>query len=217
MAAIFVTGWAIESPAEDTIQPAASPTPGVQLEWLMDRLASRPGMRVAFRESRHLAVLSDPIHSEGLMFFSPPGDLARYTLRPVRSSVIVRGDRVFLEDATGSQSFDLASSDVARGLVGIFGVLLRGDLAELRRRYVLDFRGSGDSWALELRPRSRTLQHIIERIEVKGRGAELTRMATFEANGDRTVLVFEDAIPLSEVEGADRNRIFHPDFTGSLP
>ena len=106
---------------------------------------------------------------------------------------------------------------MARGFVGNFGVLLRGDLAELRRRYVLDFRGSGDSWTLELRPRSRTLQHIIERIEVKGRGAELTRMATFEANGDRTVLVFKNATPLSEVDEADRNRIFHPDFPGSIP
>ncbi len=215
--ALFVAGWAIESPAEDTVQSAATPVPGVQLERLMDRLASGPGMRVAFRESRHLTVLSDPIHSEGLLFFSPPGDLARYTLRPARSSVIVREDRVFLEDATGSQSFDLASSEVARGLVGNFGVLLRGDLEELRRRYVLDFRGSVDSWTLELRPRSRSLQHLIQRIEVKGRETELTRMVTFETNGDRTVLVFENAVPLSEVDKADRNRIFHPDFPGSLP
>ena len=217
VASLLVAGWAIESPAEEKIQPAASPTLGGELESLMDRMASRPGMRVAFRESRHLAVLSDPINSEGLLFFSPPGNLARYTLRPARSSVIVRGDRVFLEDATGSESFDLASSEVARGLGGNFRVLLRGDLAELRRRYVLDFRGSGDSWTLELRPRSRTLQRIIERIEVKGRGTELTRMVTFEVNGDRTVLVFENATPLSEIERADRNRIFHPDFLGSLP
>lgn len=217
VAAAILGASAPEAPGEDAVQPSSSPTSPVRLESLMDRLASGSGMRVAFRESRHLAVLSDPIQSEGLLFFAPPGNLARYTLAPARSSVIVRGDRVFLEDATGSQSFDLASSEMARGLVGNFGVLLRGDLAELRQRYILDFRGSGDSWALELRPRSRSLQHIIERIEVEGRGIELTRMVTFETNGDRTVLVFENATPLSQIDESDRERIFQPDFLGSFP
>lgn len=202
-----------ERPASDS---AAAPPP-VQLEALMDRFASSQGMRVPFRESRRLAILSEPIESEGVFFFAPPGDLARYTLRPGRSRVIVRGDRVLFEDATGRQSFDLSSNETARGFVGNFGVLLRGDLAELRRRYTLDFRTTGDSWTLEMRPRSREMRHLIERIEVQGRGIELHRMETFGTNGDQTALVFGEVVPLSDLDASERDSIFSLDSTGALP
>ena len=217
VAAALLGVWAVDSAGAGTDRKSSVETPSIRLESVMDRLASKPGMRVAFREARHLAVLSEPIRSEGFLFFAPPGDMARYTLHPARSSVIVRGDRVFLEDGTGRQSFDISSNEMAQGLVGNFGILLRGDLLELRRRYVLEFRGSGDSWVLQLQPRSRSLRHLVDRIEVEGQGGELARVVTTETNGDRTVLVFEDVTPLPEIEGLDREKFFHPDFPSSLP
>ena len=195
--------------SENTAPPA--------LEALMKRLASTPGIKVPFRESRHLAILSEPIEAEGVFFFAPPGDLARITLRPGRSRVVVRGDRVVLEDATGRQAFDISTHEMARGLVGNFGILLRGDLVELRRRYVLDFHGTEDSWTIAMRPRAREMRMLVERIEIEGEGTHLSRMTTFESNGDRTDLFFGKAIPLSELDPSERREIFSVDSPSFLP
>jgi len=201
-------------PVRDERAPPPAP---VGLEALMEQLASTSGMKVPFRESRRLAILSEPIESEGVFFFAPPGDLARTTLRPGRSRVVVRGDRVVFEDATGRQTFDISTDKLAQGLVGNFGVLLRGDLAELRRRYVLDFRVTQGAWMIEMRPRAREMRMLVERIEVVGEGAHLSRMTTFESNGDRTDLFFGKAIPLSEIDPAERREIFSVDSPGFLP
>ena len=130
---------------------------------------------------------------------------------------MVRGDRVVFEDATGRQSIDLSTHATARGLVGNFGILLRGDLSELRRRLLIDIHGSDDSWTLEMRPRSREMRMLVERIEIEGEGDQLSRMTTFENNGDRTDLFFGKAIPLSELDPSERQGIFSIDSTDALP
>ncbi len=180
----------------------------IELEALTKRLGSVSGIKVPFRESRRLAILSEPIESEGVFFFAPPGDLARVTLRPARSRVVVRGDRVVFEDATGRTTFDISTHKMARGLIDNFGILLRGDLAELRRRYVLDFRATEGSWTIEMQPRAREMRMLVERIEVEGQGDHLVRMTTFESNGDQIDLFFGEAIPLSDLEPSEQREIF---------
>lgn len=223
LAAVFFLGCvALLGPApaalgNEPVADAVGSPAAMELASLMSQFAAGRGMRVPFRESRQLAILRDPIESEGVFFFAPPGELARYTYGPGRSRILVQGDRVVFDDATGRQSFDLSSNEIARGFIDIFGVVLRGDLKELQRLFTLAFHVDGGTWKLEMRPRSRHLRHLVDRIEVEGRGPALKRMTMLDTHGDRTNIVFGKAVPLTELDPAERQKAFSLDSAGTLP
>ena len=158
---------------------------------------SSGGVRAEFSEKRYLAILKAPIETEGVLYFSPPDRLARYTTHPGHSSLVVNGNRLTLRDETGEQTLTLGSSELARGLVDSFAVLLRGDLQALRATYRVKLHSQEDhgtpdafAWTLDLEPRSPTIRRLIERIRVEGRGNKLALMETLETTGDRSIMVF---------------------------
>jgi outer membrane lipoprotein-sorting protein len=209
LATLLPIGWLIcsgGSLASDATDPA--PT---ELVALMERFAGSGGVRTRFRESRHLAILTDPIETAGVLYFAPPDRLARHTTWPGRSSVVVEAGRVSLGDETGQRVFDFNTSEVARALVGNLMIVFRGDLESLKARYSISFDSDGENWTLDLEPRSRALRGIIDRIRFSGRNRELSAMETRESNGDRTVMRFSELeIGLSWARG-DLERIFSLD------
>ncbi len=184
-----------------------SPTP-IGLEELMGHLAQSGGVRAHFRETKHLSLLTAPLVSEGTLYFAPPDLLARHTTRPGKSSIVVRGDRVAFHDETGHQIVELGSSEVARHFADNLRVLLRGDLATLRSRYIVGFEAEGQRWSLRLEPRARIVRRIVEWIHVEGRGAELVAIERRETTGDRTAIVFHEVETGLDFTPAELDRFF---------
>ena len=73
----------------------------------MEIFSESQGVRARFKEERQLSILTNPIQTEGELFFSPPNRLARHTRLPGQSSLIVDGDRLTLRDETGEQIVSL--------------------------------------------------------------------------------------------------------------
>jgi outer membrane lipoprotein-sorting protein len=178
------------------------------LESVMQALARSGGVEARFHESRQLTILSEPIKSSGMLYFSPPDWLARHVTEPGAAKVIVRDDRVSFQDETGIQTLELGSSEVARAMVGNVIVLMRGDLAALRSQYEVEFSTSGGLWTLDLEPRDRVVRQLIERLEVIGQGDQLVRMQSIETSGDVTLTEFEDVKVGVEFSSAAREAIF---------
>jgi len=166
----------------------------MELEELMELFAGSGGVRANFREVRRVSILVDPIETYGVLYFAPPERLARHVTKPGRSRIVVDGRRVAFRDEAGLQQVDLDTSELAEAIVANVMVVLRGDLESLRSRYEVSFQSELESWTLELRPRSRVLKGVVEKIRFSGRGREPAVMETFETNGDATALY------LSEVE-----------------
>ncbi len=121
----------------------------MSLEELLRGMASAPGVRARFVEVREVSLLSEPIESEGEIFFAPPRRFARITERPSPSRFVVDGDRLSFQDAAGEQTLSAAGSRVARAIVENFIVLWSGDAEGLAARYDIEFVGppmrSGDA------------------------------------------------------------------------
>lgn len=188
----LVAGSGVASDRPDVLEPAPQ-----DLETLMMLFAGSGGVRAQFLERRELEILQNPIETRGDLYFSPPDRLARHTRRPGQSSLVVHGNKLTLRDETGQQTLNLDSSELARGLVNNFSVLLSGDLDSLRERYEIEFsphrsteNQEPDGWLLELKPRSRLIRSLVERIRIEGQSNRLTTMETLETNGDRSVMVF---------------------------
>ena len=192
--------------AEDAIEHAGS-GPG-SLETLMGYFAKSGGVRVRFKETRKLSILTKPIETAGFLYFSPPDRLARVTTHPGTSKVVVNGSSVVVTDANGRREMSLSSSATARGLVDNMMVILRGDLTELRDRYRASYFPDGCGWVLELVPRSKALRAVIERVRVSGEGAVLNRIETFEANGDVTLAHYSDLETGLDFDSGEGESIF---------
>jgi len=188
---------------------------GPTLESVMQALARSGGVEARFRESRQLTILSEPIKSSGMLYFSPPDWLARHVMQPGTARVIVRDDRVSFQDETGIQTLELGSSEVARAMVGNVIVLMRGDLEALRSQYDVGFSTSGGLWTLDLEPRDRVVRQLIERLEVIGRDDQLVRMQSTETSGDITLTEFEDVKVGVQFSPETRESIFSIQAAGT--
>ncbi len=81
----LVLGWTSAAIAAD-----ATPT-APALEELMVQLAGSGDVRAHFVERKHLALLTEPLESEGELYFAPPDHMARVTTRPEPARLVIRG------------------------------------------------------------------------------------------------------------------------------
>lgn len=171
---------------------AAAAAHDLTLETFMQKISSAPGVVARFRETKELALLSEPLESEGHLYFAPPDRLARRIESPAPSSLVIVGDSLWMRDADGTERVDLGANEAARQFVDNFMVLFNGDLERLRERYDVSFAARGEHWTLVLRPRARPMKYVIDRVEMRGEGPALHEMVTTEVEGDVTRTVFED-------------------------
>jgi hypothetical protein len=178
----------------------------------MDHFANSGTVRAVFKETRRLALLADPIETEGVLYFAPPDRLVRQTTRPGSSRIVVHGGRVAFRDETGTRTLDLGSSDVARSLVDNLMAFLRGGLPRPHERYTIAFSSDGQGWRVDLEPRPKAVRAIIEGMRFSGTGWALGAMETRETNGDISISVFSRVETQLELSRDDFERIFSLDL-----
>jgi predicted LPLAT superfamily acyltransferase len=181
-----------EPPAK---KPSPAPAP-LTAESLLARFARSPGLFARFREEKRLALLEDPLVSEGTLHFARPGRLARHTLKPARSSVLIENGKLRYGDGAGSHAIDLRSNPTLRVFVESLLRLLEGDLAAIRAVYSVEFTLQGpaerEGWRLVLRPKGEPLSKLIERMTLTGAGLVVGEMRVVEAGGDEATTTFSD-------------------------
>jgi len=143
--------------AEEPREPA-----GFSLTELMDGMASTSGVMADFREQKQIALLEKPLSSSGKIFFVPPDRLARFTLEPESSALIIDGKKLRFQQGD-REKFDLSGNPMARIFIDNFIVLFNGDLPKLQDLYHTHFDAEGDHWTLILEPRRSPLRGLVKR------------------------------------------------------
>jgi hypothetical protein len=181
---------------------------------LLGRFAKAPGIFARYREEKHLAMLQAPLTSEGTIHFSPPGRLARHTLKPIKSTLLIDDDKVQFGGAEGAESMDLGTNPVARAFVDSFVMLLAGNRAGLERYFTLHFtslRGPklpAGAWHLALVPRTSPMDKVIKEITLDGAGLTISTMVVRESSGDWTSTQFQDVDVAHRYDAAEQARVF---------
>ncbi len=164
----------------------AEPGSAPDLATLMGHFAASRGVEAAFHEEKQLPLLVAPLTSEGVLYYAPPGRLARFTTTPEATSLLVDGDRLRIEDGLGVEEIDLASHGVARQFIDQLLLLFRGDLQALQRDYDAVFEASGDAWSLTLAPKGLRMRQVIREISLRGSNRQLDEMVVRGAAGEVT-------------------------------
>lgn len=162
------------------------------LDAVLAHFARSRGVEASFREEKSLPLLAQPLVSEGVLYYAPPGRLARFTTSPESTSLLVVGDRLRIEDSLGVEEIDLAAHGEARQFVDQLMVLFRGDAEALHERYEAEFSWDGGPWSLRLVPKSRRMRAVIEEIALTGRDRALEEMVVKGAAGDVTRTTYSD-------------------------
>jgi hypothetical protein len=166
---------------------------------------------------KRIALLEQPLESEGTLYFIPPARMARITRAPGATRLVIDGDRMSYRDATGGNSVDLSGNRVARTVVENFVVLFNGDLGALHEHYNVAFEAQGVRWQIRLVPEGPPLSQLIASIELRGNGRALEQMVVVETEGDRTTTFFHDVVTDTRFSPEELSRIFLEDTPAKAP
>ena len=162
--------------------------PGWDLHALMAAMAEIPASQARFVETRHLAMLTNPIELKGSLRYERPNRLAKQVHSPFQELLSIDGDKVTLVNRKGeSRVISLREQPALTALVEGLRATLAGDRAQLERHYKLAFSGPREDWTLRLAPREAKVRAYVETITLAGAGARIERIEVLEAGGDRSV------------------------------
>jgi hypothetical protein len=192
---------------------APNASPRITLDSLLIRFRASPGLFANYREEKRIALLADPLVSEGTVHYAPPQQIARHARTPTRSSVVFDGKTLRFGDGTGEQRIDVGTAPVARAFIESFLGVLAGDGARLERTFVVDFRAGdaahpGERWELSLIPRASALLAILSEVRFAGDGAIVSQLRIREASGDEGVTTFFDVDAAHRYSAAEEARVF---------
>jgi len=178
------------------------------LDALLAKLAKVEGLSARFREEKRLSLVAVPLVSEGTIHYQKPRKLARHTLKPSPSSVLLTGDVVRFADASRSETIGLDTQPALRMLIDTFVGVLAGDKAALARfsELSLEERGAG-GWRIKLVPKDPKLLRIVRTLAFEGKDTELSAMELVDGHGDLTRTTFSD-VRFGRLSAADEKRAF---------
>jgi outer membrane lipoprotein-sorting protein len=178
------------------------------LDALLAKLAKVQGLSARFREEKRLSLVAVPLISEGTIHYQKPRLLARHTLSPSKSSVLLSGNTVRFSDATRTQSLGLDTQPALRLLVDTFVSVLAGDKAALARLSQLSLEDKGaDGWRIKVVPKDPKLLRIVRALSFEGKGSELSSMELVDGHGDVTRTSFSQ-VRFGRLSELEAKRVF---------
>ncbi|HXU00140.1 MAG TPA: outer membrane lipoprotein carrier protein LolA [Polyangia bacterium] len=191
---------------------AAEDKAPADIDALLAGLAKAPGLYARFREEKHITLLQQPLVSEGSLYFTPPARFARWTEKPIKSTMIIDGNQLQFGSADGQESMNLGTNPVARLFADAFVMLLSGNRAGLEKIFKMQLSpkpgGSTGEWKLVLTPRVAPMDKLIKDLELRGRGLNLNELDVRESSGDWTRTSFSDVDLNRRYTPAEQTKFF---------
>lgn len=176
---------------------------------LLEKLSTVSGLEARFVEKKKLALLKAPLVSEGRIYYTRGGYMARMVEKPITSTVRIGPTKLEVIDESGKKDIDLRSRPDIKTFVESFVHVVAGDYDALAKVYKLSFASEGDdAWLLTLVPTSETLSKLVKKLEIRGRGFAPHTILVLEAAGDSTEIVLNSVDPEREFTAEERERLF---------
>jgi len=168
------------------------------LEKLFALFAAQGERRKAFVERRHSVLFRNPPESRGTLYFKPPALLEREVVSPRREKIRIDGASVTLwsEGDDGKaieRKASLTTIPQLANLVLTIRATLAGDLATLRKMYLIALQAPLPRWRLELTPIDEPVAGAVSAIAMAGERGDVQRIQFTETTGDRTELLLSAA------------------------
>ncbi|QJR15723.1 LolA-related protein [Usitatibacter palustris] len=167
---------------------AALPAHALDEAGLMQLLAATTEVAKPYTEKKFSPLLIGSVDSAGTLRYRKGEVLEKQVATPRAERYRILADAVSVERNGKEQRIAFSSRPALAGLAASLRGVLSGNAAELRKHFALKVEGNEAAWTLELTPTGDVLRSYVERVLVAGRAGRVTRIETFETNGDRTLM-----------------------------
>jgi len=162
---------------------------------LMRRLAAVESSRATFVETRHSALLKEPLVLRGTLTYRRPASLEKRVEQPYEERVAIDGDVLLVENRRGRKlKTSVSGSPGIAALVAGIRATRAGDLAALERHFEVKVTGRAERWSMALKPFDNEVVHHVAAIVVSGAAGRITRVEVQEAGGDRSVMDISEEV-----------------------
>ncbi len=147
------------------------------------RLQTAVGYQMGFEQAQHLAALSAPLMSRGVVDLQTSGSIRWHVLEPI--------DYALLIDVNGVVTASDGSSFDHPAIMRLVRMLLTMDTRALSSTFLIQGTCDDTGWSLHMTPKDEMLKGLFDRIDAAGHRL-LTRVELVALSGDRTVFTFAD-------------------------
>lgn len=164
---------------------------------LMKMLAERPAGQVRYSETKHSALLREPLRMGGTLRYKKPSFLEKHVQTPFEEILTVDGERLLWEKPAAQKKHALALRDypAIRGFIESMRSTLNGDAQTLERFYKVRLDGNEQQWTLVLLPSDIDMAQFIRVIRISGSKARISTIEIEEAGGDRSLMTLREEMP----------------------
>lgn len=176
----------------------AQPTnpPPVTLAEVSQALGRADCVLTRFVQERHLALLNEPLRSEGWLCFQKPGRIRWETTQPYQSILISDGSGVAQFEWTDEKwkKLDMGLAAAMQNVIAQIAGIMEGRYASESRDYSVALTNSSDGVVVQLTPRNETMRKVMQAIEVHlAPDLKATRRVVLrETGGDFTDIRFSE-------------------------
>jgi outer membrane lipoprotein-sorting protein len=137
------------------------------LQTVTEKLSTENNLKAAFKQSRYMEILIDPLVSEGYCYFEKPDKLRWELIAPYQSILIYNADEVAKFDVKDGEveKLNLGTEDLMREILKQIISWMQGDFSKASEIYDLKIYKSS-TYKLVLIPKSKELIKSIQSIEM---------------------------------------------------
>jgi outer membrane lipoprotein-sorting protein len=180
-----------------------------ELAALLATFAKTEALSAHFREEKTMALLSVPLVSEGELHYEKPRKLARHTLSPGKSSLVLLGEQLTFGDAQHEETMGVNAHPALRVLVDTFVSVLAGDQRALSAMADVRLEKLGTKgFRIHVTPRDPAVLKLVRSMSFEGEGTNLTGMQLLDANGDLSVTTFSNVRTRARFSADEARRLF---------
>jgi hypothetical protein len=155
------------------------------LESVMLRMQATTATRVAYQETRSLALLEDLWQGSGFLYVTPTGLMIKQQLQPDIKLMGISNELILYFDPVNDVRYrgGMADDNPMILQTSVFKALLSADMTLLNRLYQVDFIPGVDSWVMRLQAKHDP--DSLFRIEITGlAGQPAERVKMLQEDGD---------------------------------
>ncbi len=147
-----------------------------------------------FEQRKFISILPQPLFSKGHFQLNLDSGLAWSITEPLPSHMIV-DDKGIRQSQNGQQLWQISNDRPSAAIIGqLIRAALSFDWPVINTHFAIDICSNqhpeNQQWQLTLVPKDKILQQVIRRINLEG-NRHLEALILFEANNDRTEIVFQ--------------------------
>lgn len=159
------------------------------IEEVQKRLLLEEVVSGRFQQDKFIAVLPQPLRSEGRFSYNPGSGLDWETLSPIANRLLFN-EQGIVHSVDGKVVWEVDASQPAVVTISqVMSSVLAMNWAVLQEYFILQGAVNESHWRLHLEPRDAVLKQIVEAIAIIGSG-DVESLTLMEANGDRTEIRF---------------------------